>query len=66
MLKIALSVTPQTENAGKDLNECVRELSRESGQRERQSWITNSTNQLDDIVEEKYKLHAAIPLKRCL
>ena len=61
MLKITLSINPQTDNAGKDLNKCVFELARESGQREHQSWISLSNDEWEDIVEEKYKLHATIP-----
>ena len=61
MLKITLSINPQTESAGKDLNKCVFELARESGQRRNQSWISHGNDQLEDIVEEKYKLHATIP-----
>ena len=61
MLKISLSINPQTENAGKDLNKCVLELARESGQRDHQSWISHDSEDMEDIVEEKYKLHAAIP-----
>ena len=61
MLKITLSINPQTDNAGKDLNKCVFELARESGQREHQSWISLSNDEWEDIVEEKYKLHAMIP-----
>ena len=61
MLKITLLVNPQTENASKDLDKCVSELARESGQRENRSWIHQTSNLMDDIVEEKYKLHATIP-----
>ena len=61
MLKITLSVNPQTENASKDLDKCVSELARGSGRRESRSWIPQTNNVLDDIVEEKYKLHATIP-----
>ena len=61
MLKISLSIHPQSENASKDLNKCVLELARESGQRNHQSWISHDTDDMGDIVEEKYKLHAAIP-----
>mgnify|MGYP001238828014 CR=1 FL=1 len=61
MLKITLLVNPQTENASKDLDKCVSELARESGQGENRSWIPQTSNAMDDIVEEKYKLHATIP-----
>ena len=61
MLKITLLVNPQTENASKDLDKCVSELARESGRSESRSWIPQTNNVLDDIVEEKYKLHAMIP-----
>ena len=61
MLKITLLVNPQTENASKDLDKCVSELARESGQGENRSWIPQTSNVMDDIVEEKYKLHATIP-----
>ena len=61
MLKITLLVKPQTENASKDLDKCVSELARESGQSENRSWLHQSSNLMDDIVEEKYKLHATIP-----
>ena len=61
MLKISLNINPQSENASKDLNKCVLELARESGQRNHQSWISHDTDDMGDIVEEKYKLHAAIP-----
>ena len=61
MLKISLSINPQSENANKDLNKCVLELARESGQRDHQSWISQETGDMGGIVEEKYKLHAAIP-----
>ena len=61
MLKISLSINPQSENANKDLNKCVLELARESGQRDHQSWISQETGDMGGIIEEKYKLHAAIP-----
>ena len=61
MLKISLSINPQSENASKDLNKCVLELARESGQRDHQTWISHDDDDMEDIIEEKYKLHAAIP-----
>ena len=60
MLKIILSVKPQTENASQDLNECVRELARECGQGEH-LWTLNNGNALEDIVEDKFKLDVTIP-----
>merc|ERR1712038_1480296 len=61
MLKISLSINPQSEYANKDLNKCVLELARESGQRDHQTWISQETGDMGGIIEEKYKLHAAIP-----
>lgn len=61
MLKVTLAVNPQTDNARKDLNKCVQELARECGQRERLSWISNIEDQPEDVIEDKYKLHATIP-----
>lgn len=60
MLKIVLSVKPQTEDASQDLNKCVRELARECGQGEH-LWTLNGGNSLEDIVEDKFKLDVTIP-----
>lgn len=60
MLKIVLSIKPQTEVASQDLNTCVRELARECGQGE-QLWTLNGGNSLEDVVEDKFKLDVTIP-----
>ena len=59
MLKIVLSVKPQTEVASQDLNKCVRELARECGQGEH-LWTLNEAVE-DNVVEDKFKLDVTIP-----
>ena len=60
MLKIVLSVKPQTEVASQDLNKCVQELARECGQGEH-LWTLNEANSPEDVVEDKFKLDVTIP-----